>query len=260
MKIKSLAATDLKHFLDEKVEQYNQVNFIENDPISIPHKFKLKQDIEISGLFAAILAWGQRITIINNCNDLMNRMDMTPYEFILNHQEKDLSRFIDFKHRTFNSTDLLYFIAFLKSHYTVHDSLESIFIVDPLDSSTEKGLINFHREFFSLPDHPSRTRKHIATPERKSACKRINMYLRWMVRHDARGVDFGIWKTISTSQLVCPLDLHVDRVARKLRLIKRKQADWQTAIELTDQLKKFDPVDPVKYDFALFGLGIEEQF
>ena len=258
--MKRLKDTDLKHFLDEKVGQYNQPNFIENDPISIPHKFQLKQDIEISGLFAAILAWGQRITIINNCNDLMRRMDMAPYEFILNHKEKDLSRFLGFKHRTFNSTDLLYFIAFLKSHYKKHPSLESLFLVDPKDSNMEKGLMNFHKQFFNLPDYPARTQKHIATPERKSACKRINMYLRWMVRQDRKGVDFGIWKTLSSAQLVCPLDLHVDRVARKLRLIKRKQADWQTAVELTDQLKKFDPSDPVKYDFALFGLGIEEKF
>ena len=185
---------------------------------------------------------------------------MAPYEFIVNHKETDLTRFLNFKHRTFNSTDLLYFISFLKSHYTRNQSLESLFLVDPKDSTIEKGLINFHTQFFNLPDHPSRTRKHIATPERKSACKRINMYLRWMVRQDRKGVDFGIWKTLSPAQLVCPLDLHVDRVARKLRLIKRKQADWQTAVELTDQLKKFDPSDPVKYDFALFGLGIEEKF
>ncbi len=156
--------------------------------------------------------------------------------------------------------DLLYFFLFLKSYYSKFDSLEDLFLVSKEDETMEKGLINFHREFFNLPDYPSRTRKHIATPERKSACKRMNMYLRWMVRKDDRGVDFGIWTTLFSSQLVCPVDLHVERVARKLKLIKRKQMDWQTAVELTDQLKKFDPNDPVKYDFALFGLGVEEKF
>jgi len=260
MKSELLKNTDLKEFLDSKVDQYNKPNFIQNDPIQIPHAFSKKQDIEIAGLFAAILAWGQRITIINNCNDLIRKMDMAPYDFILNHKEHDLSRFLGFKHRTFNNTDLLYFIAFLKSYYEKHESLESLFLVNPKAENVEQGLVNFHHQFFSLPDCPSRTRKHIATPERKSACKRINMYLRWMVRGDNNGVDFGIWKRISPSQLVCPVDLHVERVARKLRLIKRKQADWQTAVELTNQLKKFDPIDPVKYDFALFGLGIEEKF
>ncbi len=260
MKSKRLSDPDLKDFLDSKVAQYNKPDFIKNDPIQIPHKFSKKQDIEIAGLFAAILAWGQRITIINNCSNLIEKMDMAPYDFIINHKESDLSRFVGFKHRTFNAIDLLYFISFLRSHYRKNDSLESLFLVNREDENVEKGLVNFHNQFFGLPDYPSRTRKHIATPERKSACKRINMYLRWMVRNDNKGVDFGIWKKISTSQLVCPVDLHVERVARKLRLIRRKQADWQTAIELTNQLKKFDPIDPVKYDFALFGLGIEEKF
>jgi len=251
---------DLKGFLDDKVIQYNRPGFIENDPISIPHRFKKKQDIEIAGLFAAVLAWGQRKTIINNCNNLMKKMDQAPYDFITNHSSVDLKEFESFKHRTFNSTDLLYFFAFLKNYYARFDSLENLFFVDKNEETLEKGLVNFHHEFFNLPEFPSRTRKHIATPERKSACKRINMYLRWMVRQDKQGVDFGIWKKLSASQLVCPVDLHVERVARKLGLIRRKQLDWQTAVELTRRLRKFDPTDPVKYDFALFGLGIEEKF
>ena len=251
---------DLKEFLDRKVLQYNQPGFIKNDPISIPHLFTKKQDIEISGLFAAVMAWGQRMTIINKCKDLIERMDGTPYDFILNHRSHDLKRLVDFKHRTFNTTDLLYFVSFLKSYYKRHESLEALFLVASNEPTIENGLINFHRQFFSLPDFPLRSKKHIATPERRSACKRINMFLRWMVRSDQQGVDFGIWKNISPRQLVCPCDLHVERVARKLRLIRSKPMNWQTALELTSQLRKFDPQDPVKYDFALFGLGIEEKF
>ena len=248
---------NLKEFLDQKSEQFNHRGFIENDPISIPHLFKKKQDIEIAGLFASILAWGQRKTIIRKCNELMEMMHHAPYDFILNHSEKDLESLTEFKHRTFNATDLLYFIESLKHYYNRHDSLEDAFYNNREDETVEEGLIKFYNLFFEL-DHPNRTRKHVATPERKSTCKRLVMYLRWMVRKDNKGVDFGIWKKISPSQLVCPCDLHVDRVARKLKLIKRKQTDWQTALELTTNLRKFDPHDPVKYDFALFGLGIEE--
>jgi uncharacterized protein (TIGR02757 family) len=252
-----MEAAELKSFLDQKHEQFNQLRFIENDPISIPHLFKKKQDIEIAGLFAATLAWGQRKTIIRKCRELLELMDNAPHEFMLSHSENDLKSFTDFKHRTFNGTDLLYFIASLRRYYKVNDSLETAFYNSLQDETVEKGLINFHRIFFEL-DHPHRTRKHLPTPERKSTCKRMVMYLRWMVRNDTKGVDFGIWKKISPAQLVCPCDLHVDRVARKLKLINRKQTDWQTALELTNNLKKFDPADPVKYDFALFGLGVEE--
>lgn len=247
----------LKEFLDEKVEQYNQPDFIENDPISIPHSFKKRQDIEIAGLFAATLAWGQRITIIRKCKELLSMMDNDPYQFIIHHKQRDLKPFLNFKHRTFNGTDTLYFIESLKSFYLKNKTLENAFLVNPNSTTIESGIINFHNLFFSLANYPERTRKHIATPERKSTCKRLSMYLRWMVRTDSQGVDFGLWNKISPSQLVCPCDLHVDRVARKLKLIKRRQTDWQTANELTVNLKKFDPVDPIKYDFALFGLGIE---
>ena len=248
---------DLKIFLDEKVRQFNQPTFIINDPVSIPHLFSKRQDIEIAGFLAAVLAWGQRVTIIRKCRELMEWMDNSPHDFVLNHKPGNLRCFEAFKHRTFNGTDALYFIAALQSIYREHESLEDVFIVPPTDATIENGLIRFHHRFFSPGDHPHRTRKHLPTPERKSTCKRINMYLRWMVRHDKNGVDFGLWKKISPAQLVCPCDVHVDRVARRLNMIRRKQTDWLTALELTGNLKKFDPLDPVKYDFALFGLGIE---
>ena len=246
----------LKAFLDEKADEFNKPEFIESDPVSIPHQFTRLQDREIAGLFAATLAWGQRNTIIRKCNDLMSMMDGKPYEFIVNHTTGDLRVFERFKHRTFNLTDTLYFIEFLQSYYQNHESLEEAFLVDSAADNIHDGLVRFHRLFFSLPDHPARTRKHVASPDRKSTCKRLNMFLRWMVRRDNNGVDFGIWRRISPAQLVCPCDVHVDRVARRLKLIRRKQTDWLTAVELTHALRAFDKSDPVKYDFALFGAGI----
>ena len=252
----------IKDFLDEKVIQYNQPGFITLDPISIPHRFSKKQDIEISGFFAAILAWGQRKTIINKCLELFTLMDNAPHDFLLHHREEDLKSLLNFKHRTFNEVDTLYFVHFLSWYYRRFESLEDAFLIGQTGQtdSMESILTRFHEYFFSLPDAPSRTKKHIATPVRKAACKRINMYLRWMVRDDDKGVDFGLWKRIKPAQLICPCDLHVDRVGRKLGLITRNQTDWQTALELTERLREFDPVDPVKYDFALFGLGVEEKF
>jgi len=250
----------LKAFLDGKVDQYNSPDFIKNDPISIPHMFTQKQDIEIMGFWAAILAWGQRVTIINKCKELINLMDGAPYDFIMNHEEVDLKKLLKFKHRTFNDIDTLYFIAFFKWHYEHHSTLEDAFIPADGDYSPFRGLGGFRSYFFSLPDYPHRTKKHISSPSQKSTCKRLNMFLRWMVRKDDCGVDFGIWNKISPSALIMPCDLHVDRVARKLKLITRKQTDWQTAVELTERLREFDLNDPVKYDFALFGLGIEEKF
>ena len=285
---------NLKAFLDAKVEQYNCPDFIPNDPVVIPHQFTRKQDIEIMGFFAAILAWGQRKTIINKCNELAGRMDGRPYEFIMNHGDDDLKGLLGFKHRTFNDTDLLYFIHFFRNHYLKYNSLEDAFIPKAQGSvfreeflddraagadielsppacyasemqrgttaDIESSLNHFRSYFFSLPDYPQRTIKHVSSPAQKSTCKRLNMFLRWMVRKDDKGVDFGIWKQIKPSQLICPCDVHVDRVARKLNLIKRKQTDWLTAVELTKRLRELDPTDPVKYDFALFGLGIEEKF
>ncbi len=255
-----MSFNELKEFLDERVEVYNRPGFIENDPIIIPHTYSRREDIEISGFFAAILAWGQRATIINKCKTLLQLMDNAPYDFMVNHTLSDLKVFELFKHRTFNATDCLYFIRFLSEFYKKNASLETAFQLGPDGKQVENALINFHCLFFSLEDYPPRTMKHIATPKRKSACKRLNMYLRWMVRKDDNGVDFGLWSSIKPSQLICPCDLHVERVARKLKLIKRKPMDWLTALELTESLKAFDPVDPVKYDFALFGLGIEEKY
>jgi uncharacterized protein (TIGR02757 family) len=252
----------IKDFLDEKVGLYNRPSFIELDPISIPHRFTKKQDIEIAGFFAAILAWGQRKTILNKCNELLACMDNSPHDFMVNHTDGDLKAVLGFKHRTFNEVDALYFIHFLSWFYRHQDSLEKAFLIGQTGSidSMESMLIQFQRHFFSLEDAPGRTKKHISSPATRSACKRINMYLRWMVRQDKQGVDFGIWKQIRPAQLICPCDLHVDRVGRKLGLITRKQTDWGTAVELTQVLRSFDPLDPVKYDFALFGLGVEEKF
>jgi uncharacterized protein (TIGR02757 family) len=263
MSQKKIILPDLREFLNTKVEFYNRPEFITFDPISIPHQYTKKQDIEIAGFFAATLAWGQRVTIINKCKELLAMMDNTPHDFLIHHTLSDLKPFETFKHRTFNATDALYFIESLSTYYKTSDSLESAFIGKQITNQQfpiEAGLINFHNTFFSLPDYPQRTMKHVSTPTRKSACKRLCMYLRWMVRQDDKGVDFGIWKKISPAQLVCPCDVHVERVARKLKLIKGKGMNWQTALELTTNLRKLDPMDPVKYDFALFGLGISESF
>lgn len=250
----------LRDFLDQKVIEYNTPDFIPDDPICIPHLFSKKQDIEIAGLMASVFAWGQRKTIINKSKEFLALMDNDPHSFVVNHSEEDMKGFLSFKHRTFNATDALYFIHFFKWYYSKNDSLEDAFEAGEGETSIEKGLIGFFESFFSLPDYPMRTRKHVPTPARKSACKRINMFLRWMVRQDSNGVDFGIWRKIKPSQLICPCDLHVDRVARKLGMIKRKQTDWLTAVELTEALKHFDSEDPVKYDFALFGLGVMEKY
>lgn len=248
----------LKSFLDSKVASYNQPAFIEDDPILIPHQFSRLQDIEIMGFWTAMLAWGKRKTIINKAKELIQLMDGTPYDFIVNHQEKDRKRFLPFKHRTFQTTDTLYFLSFFQWYYRQHATLETAFsqFMSSEVEHTESALKGFHQLFFSLPDAPNRTRKHIATPARKSSCKRLNMFLRWMVRKDEKGVDFGCWTEIKPSQLLIPLDVHVDRIARKLNLIERKQRDWLTVLELTQNLRQFDKDDPVKYDFALFGLGV----
>lgn len=249
----------LKELLERKFTEVNQRGFVEDDPISIPHRFSKRQDIEIMAFWAAMLAWGQRKTIINKCNELVERMDGSPHQFIVQHQEADLKQLLGFKHRTFNDTDALYFIAWLRHHYAQHESLEYAFSkhLRPSDLNTEQALAGFHNYFFSLADAPQRSRKHVATPARKSACKRLNMFLRWMVRKDEQGVDFGLWQSIPAHQLICPLDVHVERVGRKLGLLQRKQSDWKAAVELTENLKAFDSDDPVKYDFALFGLGLE---
>ena len=255
---------NFKIFLDKKVKEFNNVSFIKDDPVCLPHLFTKKQDIEIAGFFAATFAWGIRKTIINKGMSLFQLMDNAPYDFCRHHTESDLKKLEGFCHRTFNDTDLLYFISFLKCHYSKNNSLESAFFnkatMNAKDDMIEKALNYFNQYFFSMEDIPSRTKKHVAAPNRNSSCKRLNMFLRWMVRHDNKGVDFGIWKKIKPSDLICPIDLHVARVSKKLNLLSRKQLDWLAAIELTEQLRKFDPADPVKYDFALFGLGIYEKY
>ncbi len=257
----------LKEFLDRKVEEYNQPAFIAEDPVQVPHLFTKKQDIEIAGFFAATFAWGNRATIIRKCRELMQLMDGSPHEFITCHKEKDRKRFEGFCHRTFNTTDLLYFVSFLQHHYRKHASLETAFYPrqgfpgpSPRGEVVEQCLDHFHSYFFSLEDVPARTRKHVAAPARHSACKRLNMYLRWMVRNDRKGVDFGIWKKIPVAALICPLDLHVARVAKKFGLLSRPKSDWQSALELTKNLRAFDSEDPARYDFALFALGVIERF
>jgi uncharacterized protein (TIGR02757 family) len=276
---------NLKSHLDAYVERFNRPDFIADDPISIPHRFSNPRDIEITAFWTAILAWGQRKTIINSANRLFEYMDNAPYDFIKNHQEIDRKRFEGFKHRTFQPTDALYFLEFLQQFYKKNDSLETAFarhindigdigdikkdigdiqtskVSNPKSNtpSVSAALIGFNKDFFDLPDVPHRTRKHVSTPLSKSTCKRLCMFLRWMVRRDDCGVDFGIWQTIKPSQLLMPLDVHVERHARRLGLLERPQTDWQTVLELTENLRQFDPEDPVKYDFALFGMGIAEK-
>jgi uncharacterized protein (TIGR02757 family) len=246
----------LKQLLDQKVAYYNNKGFIENDPISIPHRFSQKQDIEIAGFFAAIFSWGQRVTIINKAKELIQLMDNAPYQFCLHHTPTDLKRLLHFKHRTFNADDLLHFIQFLHAHYSKYKSLETAFFPQA-NMNIEDGL-NYFKKYFFQQAHLPRTQKHISSPLQKSACKRLNMFLRWMVRKDNAGVDFGIWNRIEPHQLVCPLDIHVGNVARQLGLLKSPKNDWTAAIELTENLKTFDAHDPVKYDFALFSMGVVE--
>ncbi len=248
---------NLKALLDAGVKRFNRPEFIREDPISIPRMFARLQDIEIMGFWAATLAWGQRPTIIQKSRELIDRMDGAPYDFILHHKETDRKRFLSFKHRTFQPTDTLYFLEFFQWYYRQHRSLEDAFARHmEAGEGVKAALTGFHQLFFSLPDAPQRTRKHVASPARGSSCKRLNMFLRWMVRKDEAGVDFGLWDRISPAQLMIPLDVHVYRVARRLGLLHRKQTDWRAVEELTGRLRRFDALDPAKYDFALFGLGV----
>lgn len=249
----------LQILLDRAVAQYNRPDFIADDPISIPHRFAKLQDREIMAFWAATLAWGQRKTIIQSANRLSELMDHAPYDFMLNHLEQDRARFESFKHRTFQATDTLWFLEFFQQFYQKNHSLESAFSrhLVSQDATVENALRGFHDDFFDHPYAPERTRKHVATPARGSTCKRLNMFLRWMVRQDKAGVDFGVWKNIRPAQLLIPLDVHVERVARRLGLLQREQTDWKSVLELTENLRAFDAADPVKYDFALFGMGLE---
>lgn len=250
---------DVAELLEKKYAFFNHKRFIEHDPIQIPHLFSDIKNKEIMGFWVAMLSWGQRTTILNNARTLIQLMDGNPFDFIMNHQEKDLQRFEHFKHRTFQLTDTLYFIDFFKRHYTQFESLESAFLLrhQKENTSIKESLIGFHQYFFDVNHAPQRTKKHISTPAKNSACKRICMFLRWFVRKDSMGVDFGLWNNIQASQLICPLDIHSQTTAEKLGLISPGQANWKKAEELTSELRKLDPSDPVKYDFALYGMGIE---
>jgi uncharacterized protein (TIGR02757 family) len=251
--------SDIKEFLAEKVAQYNHPGFIVSDPIAIPHRFDRKEDIEISGFLAATIAWGNRKMIVQNGHKLMDLMGNSPYDFVMNHRTDDLERLAGFVHRTFNHTDLVYFIQALKNIYLNKGGLEAVFAGSVTETSTQSAIHEFKEQFFSLP-YLDRTTIHVSDPANGSAAKRINMFLRWMVRNDGCGVDFGLWKSISPSQLSCPLDLHSGNVARKLGLLTRSQNDAKALAELDFNLRQMDRMDPVKYDFALFGLGIFEKF
>ena len=251
--------SEIKSFLDHKVEQYNNPVFIETDPILIPHKFNKKQDIEISGFLTATIAWGNRKSILVNASRMMDLFDNAPFDFIMNHEETDLISLENFVHRTFNGTDLQFFVTSLRNIYLNHGGLERIFTTHAIENDLQPSIHAFKNIFFEI-DHLERSRKHVSDPFKNSAAKRINMFLRWMVRRDKAGVDFGIWQQISPSQLSCPLDIHSGNTARKLGLLSRKQNDAKALKELDRSLRKFDPQDPVKYDFALFGLGVFEKY
>ena len=251
---------DLKIFLDEKVKQYNRPEFTEKDPVLIPRSFSRKENIEISGFLASSIAWGNRISILKNAGYLMSLMENDPYTFLTctsQAERKAVSRFV---HRTINGEDMLFFTEALRNIYLNFGGLEEVISQSWItNGEIRSALIDFHRLFFSIP-HPLRTRRHLADVSRHSAAKRINLFLRWMVRSDENGVDLGIWKKIPSSALMLPLDVHTGRVARSLGLLRRKQNDWQAVEEVTAVLRELDPQDPVKYDFALFGLGIFEGF
>jgi len=250
---------ELKDFLDSKVLQYNTIDFIEPDPISVPHRYSLKEDVEIAGFLASTIAWGNRKMITKNGHRMMDLLGNSPYDFVMSHDENQLERLEGFVHRTFNAEDFKFFIKSLQHIYSNHNGLEALFLKHQTENSLQPAIHAFNEAFFEIP-HLSRTRKHVADPHKGSVAKRINMCLRWFVRNDNAGVDLGIWKTISPSKLSCPLDVHSGNVARKLGLLNRKQNDGKALTELDNSLRLLDPTDPVKYDFALFGLGIFEGF
>lgn len=250
---------ELKEFLDEKVIQYNTLDFIDSDPIQIPHQFTLKEDIEIAGFLTATIAWGNRKMIINNSKRMMELLGNSPYDFIINHNDSQLEKLDGFVHRTFNSQDFVTFIKGLKHIYTNHNGLEMAFAKNQQPLTMQPAIAEFKKLFFENTPQ-TRAMKHVSDPMQGSAAKRLNMFLRWMVRQDKKGVDFGIWKSISPAALSCPLDVHSGNVARKLGLLTRKQNDGKALTELDSYLRELDADDPVKYDFALFGLGVFEAF
>lgn len=247
---------ELKVFLDEQFERYHNRSFVDDDPVGIAHKFNKKEDIEIAAFLSATIAWGKRAMIIKNASLLMDLMDQSPYEYVCDASNQEMNRLQNFKHRTFNGDDLNHFVKSLRHIYTNHGGLENAFSKGQENAkNTKNALTQFHHTFFEIP-HLDRTKKHVSNPEKGSAAKRLNMFLRWMVRDAKGGVDFGLWKTLTPAQLSCPLDVHSGNTARKLGLLTRKQNDWKAVEELDTQLRLMDPLDPVKYDFALFGLGV----
>jgi len=254
-----LNTVDLKDFLDTKVKQYNSPTFIESDPIQVPHKFSEKEDIEIAAFLTATIAWGNRKSIIKNAKHMMQLLDNAPYDFVMQHRESDLKQLLPFVHRTFNGYDFMQFIKSLRHIYSNHDGLEAVFLKYAEKDSLQHAIHHLKKAFFEV-DYLPRTQKHISDPLKNSAAKRINMMLRWLIRDDNTGVDFGVWQSLSPAQLSCPLDVHSGNVARKLGLLKRKQNDAKALSELDNSLRKLDALDPVKYDFALFGLGVFEGF
>lgn len=246
-------------FLNEKVDQFNRPSFVEHDPISIPHRFSLKEDIEIAGFLAATISWGKREMIVKNGHKMLDLLGESPFDFVMSHNNKQLNQLNGFVHRTFNQEDFKCFIKALKHLYHAHGGLETVFNTYATEESLQPAIHQLKKLFFEIA-HPQRTTKHISDPFKGSAAKKINMYLRWLVRSDNRGVDFGIWQKIKPSQLSCPLDVHSGNIARKLGLLKRQQNDAKAVLELDNSLRKLDPTDPVKYDFALFGLGIVDKF
>lgn len=250
---------ELKAFLDEKTRQYQQPAFLETDPIQIPHRFEQQGDIEVSGFLTATIAWGNRLSIIRSAQRMMDLMDQAPYDFVMNASGTDLEKATGFVHRTFNATDLKCFVLGLRHLYLAYGGMEKLFAKYARPEGLQEAISRVREHFFEVP-HPLRSEKHFSDPSRGSAAKRINMFLRWMVRPAETGVDFGLWKELKPSQLSCPLDVHSGKVARSLGLLKRKQNDARAVAELDAALRKLDPEDPVRYDFALFGLGVFEKF
>ena len=257
MKMK-LPVDEMRGFLDEKFKEYNTKSFIKDDPVQVPHLYSLKEDIEIAGFLAATIAWGKRSMIIKNAHKMMDLLGNSPYDFVMTHTSSQLDRFEGFVHRTFNSTDFVFFIESLKNIYQNHGGLEEIFKKYQTEDSLQNAISEFHKIFFEIP-HLPRTTKHVANPKKGSVAKRINMFLRWMIRKDNIGVDFGLWK-ISPSKLSCPLDVHTGNIARELGLINAKQNSKKALNELDTNLRILDSEDPVKYDYALFGLGVYGDF
>ncbi|MFC7348159.1 TIGR02757 family protein [Chryseobacterium zhengzhouense] len=251
--------SELKDFLDEKADVYNNPDFIQDDPVQIPHRFSLKQDIEIAGFLAATISWGNRKSIIKSAEKMLDIMGNSPYDFVLNHSESDLNVFKDKSiHRTFNGEDFGFFISRFKEIYTENESLENLFLVNDNESNFQHSIERFRQKFLGTEKH--RTHKHVSSPYKNSSSKRIIMFLRWMTRKDHRGVDLGIWENIDQKYLSIPLDVHTGNISRKLGLLKRTQNDGKTVEELDLVIRKFDDKDPAKYDFALFGLGVSKEF